>query len=374
MPNSVADLVAERARRLGPLQFDEVVELALYDPEHGFYSRRGEAGRGGDFLTSPEVGPLFGAVIASALDEWWAGLGRPDPYVVVEAGAGTGTLARDVLRAAPACAIALRYVLVERSERLREQQAARVPLEPAGQVLGPVVVDDPDEGPHAIPGVGPLATSLAELPQRPFTGVVLANELLDNLAFALLERQDEGWSEVRVGEDLAEVLVPARAEFGHEAMRLAPDALIGGRVAVQRQASEWVRSALAVVDRGRVVVADYADTTASMAQRPWTEWLRTYRSHSRGGRPLEHLGEQDITCEVAVDQLPLPDSDRSQAEFLRAHGLDQFADAARAAWQERAHVGDLEALKQRSRATEAAALTDEGGLGAFRVLEWEVGG
>jgi SAM-dependent MidA family methyltransferase len=111
-----------------------------------------------------------------------------------------------------------------------------------------------------------------------------------------------------------------------------------------------------------------------MAGRPWTEWLRTYRSHGRGGHPLEWLGEQDVTCEVAVDQLfrvRPPAHDRSQAAFLVAHGLDQLVREARRRWQEGAHVGDLGALAARSRVTEAAALTDPAGLGAFRVLEWE---
>ena len=88
----------------------------LYDPDHGFYGAgRGRAGRvGGDFLTSPEVGPLFGAVLARTLDEWWEELGRPRPYVVADAGAGPGTLARAVLAAGPRCGEALDYVAVER--------------------------------------------------------------------------------------------------------------------------------------------------------------------------------------------------------------------------------------------------------------------
>ena len=61
----------------------------------------GRAGRRGDFITSPEVGPLFGAVVARALDAWWAEAGEPDVFTVVEAGAGPGTLARSVLAAAP---------------------------------------------------------------------------------------------------------------------------------------------------------------------------------------------------------------------------------------------------------------------------------
>jgi SAM-dependent MidA family methyltransferase len=373
MPTQVAEIIAERARRLGPIPFDEVVDIALYHPEHGFYSTGGGAGRSGDFLTSPEVGPLFGAVLANALDQWWRDLGEPDPYVVVEAGAGAGTLARHVLDANPACVAALRYVLVERSERLRDAQHARLPMEPARQVLGPVVVTDPDEGPHPQPGVGPLVTSLTELPQRSFAGAVIANELLDNLPFDLIEKEPLGWAEVRVDDELRETLVPAATDLALHAERLAPDAPAGARIPLQRAAAAWSREALGVLDRGRIAVVDYASTTPDMARRPWTEWVRTYRGHGPGGHPLEHLGEQDITCEVAVDQLPTPDATRSQADFLRAHGIEGLADDARRAWQDRAHIGDLDALKQRSRVGEATALTDPAGLGAFRVLEWEVG-
>ncbi|HET7719837.1 MAG TPA: SAM-dependent methyltransferase, partial [Acidimicrobiales bacterium] len=92
--------------------FEQVVELALYHPTFGFYETGGSAGRSGDFLTSPEVGPLFGAVLARALDAWWSELGQPAPFTVVEAGAGRGALAKAVLAAEPACRPALRYVAV----------------------------------------------------------------------------------------------------------------------------------------------------------------------------------------------------------------------------------------------------------------------
>jgi NADH dehydrogenase [ubiquinone] 1 alpha subcomplex assembly factor 7 len=367
--------VAERVRRFGPLRFDELVELALYHDEVGFYGRGGHAGRGGDFITSPEVGPLFGTVLARALDTWWDELHRPDPFVVVEAGAGAGTLARAVLAARPACASALRYVLVERSAVLRRRQEELLSLEPARLALGPAGPDDPDLGRLPVAGLGPLVTALGELPAGPFTGVVLANELLDNLAFRLLERTGDGWAEVRVGERLDEVVVPAEADLVAEARRLVPDAAPGARIPIQHQAQAWLRHALAALQAGRVVVVDYADATASLAQRPWTTWVRTYRAHGRGGHPLEHLGEQDVTCEVAVDQLAhvrARSADRSQAEFLRAHGLDALVADARDAWLARAGVGDLEALKHRSRIAEAQALGDPTGLGAFRVLEWEV--
>jgi SAM-dependent MidA family methyltransferase len=333
----------------------EVVEAALYDPDHGFYSTAGRAGRrGGDFLTSPEVGPLFGALVARALDTWWDEMGRPARYTVVDAGAGTGTLARTVLAARPRCGPALHYVLVERSPTLRAHHGDHLPTlgEPA-------------------PG-GPAVASLAELPRPAGPTVIIANELLDNLPFDLLEWRAGRWHEVRVDagdETLVELLVP-RPEGEPPPV---PSARDGSRIPQQNAATEWLRDALDVAHGGRVVVLDYGDTTASLARRPWTEWVRTYRGHRRGADPLADLGSQDITVEVAFDQLTAvrhPDRDRSEAVFLTEHGLDELVEEGRRTWAERAHVGDLEAVRGRSRIGEAAALTDPAGLGGFRVLEW----
>ncbi len=340
------------------------MEIALYDPEVGFYERGGVAGRRGDFLTSPEVGPLFGAVIARAIDAWWQELGEPDPYVVVDAGAGPGSLAVAVRAAQPRCAPALRYVLVERSVAQRARHAGHLELS-APAMTGA--------------GSGPQFVSLGELPSGPLTGVVLANELMDNLPFRLLRRRGDGWRAVHAVLDVDERSLvaeelPASAADAELAGRLAPEAQEGDAIPVQEVAGDLLRRALGSLLRGRVVVLDYAATTAELAGRG-EEWLRTYRSHQRGGGPLEAVGEQDITAEVATDQLArvrLPDLDRSQAELLVAHGLEELVDEGRAIWRERAHLGDLEALRARSRITEAEALTDPSGLGAFRVLEWVV--
>src|SRR5207237_8548443 len=109
------------------------MEAALYDPAGGFFATAGGAGRaGGDFLTSVEVGSLFGALVARAVDGWWDRLDRPDPFLVVDAGAGRGQLARDVLRAGPGCAGALRHLPGARSARLRAAEADHLPVDPAG--------------------------------------------------------------------------------------------------------------------------------------------------------------------------------------------------------------------------------------------------
>ena len=262
-------------------------------------------------------------------------------------------MARSILTHRPlGCLEALRYVAVERSGRMRE----------------------------ALERIGSAVEVTDRLPSRPFVGVVLANELLDNLPFDLYEfRTAGGWHEVRVVEAAAggawtEELVPVDAETDTWARATAPGAGEGARIPRQRAARTWLTDALERVERGRVVVFDYADTTASMAQRPVAEWLRTYRQHERGGDPLVDPGSQDITCEVAVDQLAsvaTPDRDRLQARWLGDHGIDALVEDGKRIWHERAHLGDLEAIRARSRVVEAEALCDPAGLGAFHVLEWE---
>ena len=380
--------MAERIRRQGPLPFDEWMEAALYDPDGGFFARAssspsspGGAGRArGDFLTSVEVGSLFGALVARAADDWWDQLGRPDPFLVVDAGAGRGQLARDVLRAEPRCAPALHYVLVERSAGLRAVQADQLPLEPAELVLGPAVPPEPDEEPVAIPGSGPILTALAELPAGPATGVVIANELADNLPFRIVERTAAGWNEIRVaaaGPSFAEIALPADESLAARADRLA-DGFVppaGTRIPVPTALPGWLRTAAAMLRRGVIVIVDYAAPAEELAARGQAGWLRTYRAQQRGVSPLDHPGSQDITADVPLEALHRAAAaaglsvlaEPTQAEWLRTLGVDELVAQARAAWHSRT-ANDLAAITARSRVHEAEALVDPAGLGAHRVM------
>lgn len=319
------------------LRFDEFLSLALYG-EHGFYAAGGQAGRRGDFITSPEVGPLFGAVLARWIDAEFERLGRPDGFRIVEAGAGPGTLARTVLLAAPQWAG--RYTAVE--------------------VSGAQRASHPD-------GVEPVA----EMPTEPFVGVIIANELLDNLPFRLAVF-DGGWREatVAVGSDgtCSEQLVPAPAEW----VQLLPaHAAHGSRAPMQEAAGAWVTAARASLAAGSLLTIDYCVArTGGLVLRPWREWLRTYRGHERGGHYLRDVGHQDITVEVCLDQLPEPDAVRTQAQFLQRWGIDELVEEGRAAWEAAAGAPNLAALRMRSRVREAESLLAPDGLGGFIAAEW----
>ncbi|MCU1391588.1 MAG: hypothetical protein JWM34_16 [Ilumatobacteraceae bacterium] len=321
------------------------MDLALYGA-HGFYMHDsgGSAGRRGDFITSPEVGPLFGAVLARMLDATWRDVGEPDAFTVVEAGAGPGTLARAILAARPECARALRYVAVEISAAQRERHPAGI-------------------------------ESTTAMPTEPFAGVIVANELLDNLPFRLLV-MDGGWREsfviARDDGTFAEVLRPA-VDLGD--VVLPSSAPLGARLPLQTAAASWMVASRWLLTAGRLVAIDYArPTTREYAERPWREWLRTYREHERGQHYLRDPGTQDITADVAIDQLVAvlgePDAFRTQAQFLQRWGIGDLVEEGRSLWAANAERPTLAAMTMRSRVREAEALLDDAGLGAFSVLEY----
>jgi SAM-dependent MidA family methyltransferase len=371
--------IAERIHRNGPVRFGAFMELALYGAD-GFFTRGGGAGRAGrDFVTSPEVGSLFGTCVARALDAEWERQGRPDPFVVVEAGAGNGRLARDVLRAAPGCAPALHYVLVERSATLRAAQATRLPLEPLADTLGPASTGSADDTPVPVTGLGPIVASLDELPALTVDGVVVANELLDNLGFEIVVRTTSGWDEVRIAVDddgaFSEVRVPAAPDLAQWVADV--DAPAGTRLPVATAAVDWVASAAALLRRGSLVLIDYTATWPELVARDGG-WLRTYAAHTRSHDPLDEPGTRDITTDVPVSMVEraaaraglTTTAPMTQREWLHGLGIEALVADGAQQWLDGAAAGDLAALAGRSRAPEAAALTDPSGLGAHTVLQF----
>jgi SAM-dependent MidA family methyltransferase len=391
--SELAERIAERIRREGPIPFDRFVDAALYDEPDGFFARGGGAGRAGrDFVTSPEVGVLFGALMARSLDGAWSELSRPDPFVVVDAGAGRGRLASDVLRAEPECARALRYVLVERSAALRAAQRELLTLEPADRAFGPAEPIEGDveaeEAPRPVAGAGPIVTALPELPALEIeAGVFVANELLDNLPFRIVERTGDAWTEVRVGlgdTGFVEVAVPASSEVATAADEVAAGVAVptGARLPVPTATADWLAECGRALRRGYLVVVDYAADADLLVTLRQDEWLRTYREHQRGEATLAAPGAQDITFTIPVEHL-VAHARRAgfrlvehirQADWLAALGIDELVEDARGVWRERAAVGDLDAMAARSRVSEAAALTDPSGLGAHHVFVFAKGG
>jgi SAM-dependent MidA family methyltransferase len=340
VPSAAESITAAITAAGGAISFEQYMGLALYGTG-GFYQDGGKAGRRGDFITSPEVGPLFAAVVARYLDNCWNELGCPESFDVVEVGAGPGTLARGIFDAQPQCLSAMKYVAVEISESQRAMH--------------------PD-----------FVESAEEFPDRAIQGVVLANELLDNLPFKLFVF-DGTWKEAFVGlGDGGRFVEVLRTSINIPEV-LPKSAPLGSRAPIQVAATRWMLNVSQKLSRGKVLVFDYcSESTREIAVSPWREWLRTYKNHERGEHYLLEPGSQDITSQVMIDQLmeAVPGlSVTKQSDWLQHWGIPELVSEGEKYWEQHKSSPDVLAMKMRSRANEAPAITDISGIGAYSVLE-----
>lgn len=345
----LARRLADRIREQGPLPFDEFMQAALYDPDEGYFASGPlRSAREGDFLTSPEVSPLFGVTLARFVEAEAARIGA-DPVTVVDAGAGSGSLLRALFDAAR---VGIRAWAVEVSPAAREALRLFVPEAAVVEQMASV---------------------------EPVRGVVLANELLDNLPVALAVRRGAGWVERLVGVGpggLCWEEGPARPEVAAWAERHAGAVGEGGLVETQIAAGAWLRAMVRRLASGAVVVVDYGDTGAGLASRRAEGTLRTYRHHHLGPDPLAEPGGTDITVDVDFGALAAAAEGAgaavevtSQAVFLERWGLADLLACRRAEELALARDGDpMERLRVRSLVTGGEALLHPRGLGDFRVL------
>lgn len=273
----------------GPMTFARFMELALYDPESGYYTRTDtEAGPGrlGDFLTAPEGHPIFGWSIARFLEATWDAIDRPGRFVIREHGAGTGALAAGILdglrRSGSALFEAVELQAVDAAPARLDMLAAR--LAEAG-----------------------LAHLLHPRDDAPAPGAVIANELLDALPVHRVEGGSSG--------DLLErfvTLAPAGGGFDTalgppSTPALAARLVAEGIVLAEGQPAEiclaidgWVAEATAPLERGVVLLVDYGYGAAELYTPARGSVLRAYHRHRVHADPFVAIGRQDLTAHVDV--------------------------------------------------------------------------
>ena len=336
----------------GALPFRDFMDLALYHPTLGYYtSRRDVIGRTADYVTSPELTPLFGAMLGRQLREMWQHFDRPYHFDAVEAGPGTGILARDVLawaaRTTPDFAAALRYTLVETSPTLAERQRITLAAE------------------------GFAAESRDGLPSG-ISGCIFSNELLDAMPVHRVAVVDGALREVYVTRDgggFAEELRDPHPDVAayFEALGLLPGE--GCRAEVNLEAPRWIAAAAGALERGYVLTFDYGYEASDLyaGWRTGGTLLCFYR-HNPSADPYTRIGRQDITSHVDFTTIRRSGEDAglqtlgltTQAQFLTSLGIGETLQPPAGARP------DMEEYFARRRAV--TDLIDTGGLGRVKVL------
>ena len=327
----------------------------LYDPEGGFFAAGPlRSVKDGDFLTSPEVSPWFGRMLGRFVAAEQERIAA-DPLLVVDAGAGSGSLLRPLIGE-------LGAIPPEPNVEFHAIEASPAARAALTDLVGRERVHE----------------SLDALPVQ-FDGVIVANELLDNLPVSLAIRSSSGWVERWVGatdDRFGFVTAEARPETVAWCDSYAGAVAEGSMVEVQLAAGAWVRAALARIGRGALVVVDYGGTAEELEPRRTQGTLRTYRSHHLGPDPLLEPGATDVTVDVNFSAVVAVAKEEGTAvelnrqdDFLEDLGLREVVSGLRHRERELARSGDaMQRLVVRSEATDADTLLHPRGLGDFRVM------
>lgn len=344
-----------RIKREGPITFRDFMQAALYDPELGYYNtERLKIGAAGDYYTSSNVHPAFGAVLARAFVELWSI--AAEPLTIVEFGAGTGRLASDVLAAMrdehAAVFQGLSYVIIETSPAMRKLQHDALAAF-ADRVSW---------------------SDLEEIERAPISGIVFSNEFVDALPVHRVCIRGGAVTEAYliVTRDAPARLTPvwcppSTEELTRYIERMGVSLREDQIIEINLDAVGWLAQVARVLRRGFLMTIDYGD----VAQLLWAGdrsagTLRSFYEHRLIESPLERIGQQDITASVNFTALTEYGSDfgleilsyERQTAFLIRMGLIERIAAA--------HAETLDDLKER---LAVKNLLVPGGISdSFRVL------
>ena len=318
---TLRDVIEEEIRARGPIPFSRYMELCLYHPELGYYSRAQEKfGKAGDFYTSSDVHTVFGRLLSRQFDEMWRTLGSPARVQIVELGGGRGLFAQDVLawseQKFPEFFAALHYQLVESSPSLRQRVE--------GTLSGPI-----SRGKASVHG------GLEEIRERAENAIVFANEFFDALPVEVITPDGELRIVTNTGR-FVEWFAPASSEALEFLDRYGVHPETGERVEAIPVYAPWIRDLGELFSHGFVVAIDYGYTRGELLAGRHRGTVRAFRRHAISDTPYDAPGEQDITADVnftalaelgrqaALDPQPL----LTQSQFLLGIGeANEFADA-----------------------------------------------
>jgi len=317
----LARVRAELAAGGGWLPFARYMELALYAPGLGYYAAGAhKLGAGGDFATAPELSPVFGRCVASQVGDVLAALGGGE---VVELGAGSGALAVELLaELGRQGRVPARYRILEPSPDLRERQRARLAGLPAA--------------------LAARVSWLERIPAEPFSGVVLANEVLDALPVERFRIGAAGVEALGVALEGGRLVLaprPADAALAEAVAGLGIALAPGYQSELCLRLAPWLAAVAAPLAAGVVLLIDYGYPRAEYYQPARAAGtFACFHRQRRHDDPFVNVGLQDLTAwvdftrvaEAALEAGLEVAGYTTQAHFLLANGFERHLAALRA--------------------------------------------
>jgi len=346
--------IAEDIHASGPITFARFMELALYHPQFGYYTRTtdtndaertgpGQAcddriglgrtcedriGWNGDFYTSSDVHPVMAQALARQARQVDEALGRPDPFTVIEMGAGKGFLARDFLAACEQLPDGflrrLRYVIIERSPAMRASQQHQL----TRWLNAPATVSWLDD--------------LTHLEADSLVGLLFSNELVDAFPVHRIAieqgRPKElfvGWEQGRFVEQAQPLTNPDLHRYLQRLSSIDIALPEGYRTEVNLAAVAWMKDVARVLGRGLVLTIDYGHTAQDLYgpdRRKGT--LLCYYHQMASEDPYTRVGLQDMTAHIDFTSLATAGEEAglattgftNQMSFLMGLGVEQILD------------------------------------------------
>ncbi|HZA23191.1 MAG TPA: SAM-dependent methyltransferase, partial [Dehalococcoidia bacterium] len=342
--------IRRRIHQKGPITFAAFMEIALFWSEGGYYLSQEPFGASGDYYTSPLVHPAFGALLAVQLLQMWRLMGRPNPFQVVEMGAGNGMLCRDIIsyvqHLSPEFQRSLCYVCHDR----RACSGAEKGLSNTSRIV------------------------TFNVPLRGVKGCFLSNEFLDSFPIHQVRKQQGRLQEVYVAlesDEFVEVLgEPSASELVLRLECLGIELVEGQTVEINLGLDQWAEEVASALESGVVLTVDYGHSATQLYSaevRP-RGTLTTYYRHTQTDAPFRRIGQQDMSAHVdftsvinAGSRAGLePMGLTTQGRFLHNLGLGRFLP----------RLPTLGLSNRESQANRAGLvdLARAGGLGDFKVL------
>ena len=292
--SELQSIIRGRINKKGKISFHEFMDLALYHPEHGYYmSSREKIGKDGDFYTSPDVHKVFGTTIMKQLKEMKSLLPENKNFHIIEAGAGKGSMCRQILDAAkerePSLYESIRYSIVEKSTSLMDIQKESI-----GSASHTEKVS--------------WQKDMASALKVTESAVVVSNELIDAFPVHRVAFTSNGWEEIfvtLVDDEFSEITGPL-SDPSLEAYLSKFEGPFdeGYKTEVNLNGVRWIKNIGENLKKGFLVTIDYGYPKAdyySLLRNDGT--LLCYYRHSTTDNPYTRVGEQDITAHVDFSSL-----------------------------------------------------------------------